>query len=127
MIREFSCYILLVKAQNHLPQVLGYVNIFTPVQSNFLSDLQKKYHCLDSANIVLYYAKKTHQAILRKKEYDLNYNLSFETFWDNQNEADVMGINPVFTIILALIFIPYTWFANLIGALISYISRSKSN
>ena len=43
------------------------------------------------------------------------------------NEADVMGINPVFTIILALIFIPYTWFANLIGALISYISRSKSN
>lgn len=43
------------------------------------------------------------------------------------NEADVMGINPIFTIILAIVFIPYTWFANLIGALISYIARSKSN
>ena len=72
-----------------LENFLGYVNIFTPVQSNFLSDLQKKYHCLDSASIVLYYAKKTHQAILRKKEYNLNYDLSLEKFWYNHSKADL--------------------------------------
>jgi len=43
------------------------------------------------------------------------------------NESEVMGINPIFTIILAVIFIPYTWFANLIGALLSYVARSRSN
>ena len=65
----------------------GYVSLYTPVQSNFLSDLYKRYHCLDSANIVLYFAKKTHQSIMRKKEYDLNYDLSFEKFWHNHSES----------------------------------------
>ena len=63
------------------------MKLFTPHQSNFLSDLYKRYECLDSANIVLFFAKKTHQAILRKKEYDLDYDLSFEKFWDNHNEV----------------------------------------
>ena len=72
-----------------LSNFFGYLKIFMPHQSNFLSDLYIRYNCLDRANLVLFFAKKTHQAILRKKEYDLNYNLSFETFWDNQNEADV--------------------------------------
>ena len=31
----------------------GYVSLFTPVQSNFLSDIYKRYHCIDSGNIVL--------------------------------------------------------------------------
>jgi|TARA_B110000914_G_C15351080_1_gene393935 hypothetical protein len=43
------------------------------------------------------------------------------------NEADVMGINPVLAIVLAIAFIPYTWFANLVGALISYTARSRAN
>ncbi len=67
----------------------GYTKLFIPVQSNFLSDLYKRYQCLDSANLVLFFAKKTHQAILRKKEYDLNYDLSFEKFWHNQNEVNL--------------------------------------
>ena len=37
---------------------LNYIKLFTPVQSNFLLDLYKRYHCLDSANIVLFFAKK---------------------------------------------------------------------
>ena len=48
-----------------LENFLEYVKKFTPVQSNFLFDLHRRYHCLDSANIVLYFAKKTHQAVLR--------------------------------------------------------------
>lgn len=72
-----------------LSNYFGYLKLFTPHQSNFLSDLYRRYNCLDRANLVLFFAKKTHQSILRKKEYDLNYNLSFERFWNNQNEADV--------------------------------------
>ena len=68
---------------------LNYLKLFTPIQSNFLSDLYKRYHCLDSGNIVLFFAKKTHQAILRKKEYDLSYDLSFEKFWHNHNEVNI--------------------------------------
>ena len=64
-----------------LENYFGYLKLFTPTQSEFLSDLYKRYKCLDRANIVLYFAKKTHQAILRKKEYDLNYDLSF-IYWN---------------------------------------------
>jgi hypothetical protein len=71
---------------------LGYVALFTPVQSHFLTDIYKRYHCLDSANIVLYFAKRTHQAILRKKEYDLNYDLSFEKFWYNHSVTHIENL-----------------------------------
>ena len=64
-----------------LANFLDYVKIFTPVQSNFLFDLNQRYRCLDSGNIVLCFAQKTHRAILRKKDYDLNYDLSFDKFW----------------------------------------------
>ena len=66
-----------------------YIKKFTPVQSNFLFDLHRQYHCLDSANIVLYFAKKAHQAVLRKKDYDLNYDLSFDKFWHNHKESNI--------------------------------------
>ena len=72
-----------------LENFLEYVKLFTPVQSNFLSDIYKRYKCLDSATIVLFFAKKTHQSILRKKEYDLTYDLSFEKFWHNHNETNI--------------------------------------
>jgi hypothetical protein len=68
---------------------LDYVKLFTPTQSSFLTDIYKRYQCIDSGNIVLFFAKKTHQAILRKREYDLNYDLSFEKFWYNHNEVKV--------------------------------------
>ena len=71
---------------------LDYLKLFTPIQSNFLSHLFKRYRCLDSGSIVLFFAKKTHQAIMRKKEYDLNYDLSFEKFWQKHNESDVENL-----------------------------------
>ena len=70
-----------------LSNFVEYAKIFTPFQSNFLCGLYKRYKCLDNGTLVLYFAKKTHQAILRKTDYDLNYNLSFEKFWDNHSEA----------------------------------------
>ena len=72
-----------------LENYFGYLKLFTPAQSDFLTDLYKRYDCLDSGNIVLYFANKTHQAILRKKEYDLNYDLSFEKFWENHSNVTV--------------------------------------
>ena len=84
--QEFSVSAELIKSEI-LSNYFGYLKLFTPHQSNFLSDLYKRYECLNSANIVLFFAKKTHQGILRKKEYDLNYDLSFEKFWDNHNEV----------------------------------------
>ena len=72
-----------------LENFLEYLKIFTPFQSEFLSVLYKRYKCLDSANLVLYFAKKTHQEILRKKEYDLDYDLSFEKFWENHSAVTI--------------------------------------
>lgn len=72
-----------------LENFFGYVKIFFPFQSEFLSVLYKRYQCLDSANLVLYFAKKTHQAILRKKEYDLDHDLSFEKFWENHSVVTI--------------------------------------
>jgi len=40
--------------------------------------------------------------------------------------VDVLGINPTLAIIISIILIPYTWFGNIVGALISYLIRSKN-
>jgi hypothetical protein len=65
-----------------------YIRLFLPHQSEFLCGLYKRYQCLDNGNLVLYFSKKTHQAILRKKDYDLNHNISFERFWQNHSEVE---------------------------------------
>ena len=44
-----------------------YIKLFTPVQSNFLSDIYKRYKCLDSASIVLFFAKKNPSSYFEKK------------------------------------------------------------
>ena len=85
--QEFSVSAELIKSEI-LSNYFGYLKLFTPHQSNFLSDLYKRYECLNSANIVLFFAKITHQGILRKKEYDLNYDLSFKKFWENHKSAN---------------------------------------
>lgn len=43
------------------------------------------------------------------------------------NHLEVAGMDPILAIVLAIVLIPYTWFGNLIGALISYAARAKSN
>ena len=60
-----------------------YQNLFIQFQSNFLSGLYKRYQGMENGNLVLYFARLAHQDILRQKDYDLNFNIGFEKFWEN--------------------------------------------
>ena len=61
---------------------------FISVQSDFLSDVYKRYDKdLDAANIVLYFAKNLHKSTLRERDKDLDFNISFENFWDNHQKT----------------------------------------
>ena len=59
---------------------------FVEFQSKFLLGLFSKYQSVENGNLVLYYARQVHQNILRQKDYNLNFNTSFEKFWDNHNK-----------------------------------------
>ena len=65
---------------------IDYQYLFVEHQSKFLSDLFSRYQNLENANLVLYFARQTHQDILRKKDYDLNFNTSYDRFWTNHSE-----------------------------------------
>ena len=43
------------------------------------------------------------------------------------NESEVAGMNPWWAIVISTALIPYTWFGNLVGALIGYTARSRAN
>jgi len=64
-------------------------NLFIEFQTGFLSGLYSRYQSLESGQLVLYFAKKTHQEILRQKDYNLNFDLSFEKFWQNHSEINI--------------------------------------
>ena len=50
---------------------------FNKGQGVFLNDIYKRYgNDLDCAVIILHYAKNLHRQILRKREADLNYDIS---------------------------------------------------
>ena len=70
-----------------LDNYIEYQYLFVEFQSKFMSGLFNRYQSLENGNLVLYYAKETHQDILRKKDYDLNFNISFEKFWENHSEV----------------------------------------
>ena len=67
----------------------NYQNIsfeFNKSQGIFLNDIYKRYNNdLDSAVIILYFAKNLHRNILRKREKDLSVGISFNEFWNNHN------------------------------------------
>ena len=65
-----------------------YINLFEEFQSEFLIGLNRTYQGLENGHLVLYFAKKTHHTILRKKDYDLDFNLSFDRFWENQTHME---------------------------------------
>jgi hypothetical protein len=65
-----------------------YQYLFINFQSKFLSGLYSRYQSLESGKLILHFGKETHQDILRKKDYDLNFNVSYEKFWDNHNEIE---------------------------------------
>ena len=66
-----------------------YISLFGEFQSEFLLGLNQRYQNLENGKLVIYFAKKTHQSILRKKEYDFNFNLSFDRFWQNHSEIQI--------------------------------------
>jgi len=56
---------------------------FYEMESSFLSGIYKRYGDLEGGNIVIFFAKDLHLEILRKREADLNFNLSLDKFWFN--------------------------------------------
>jgi hypothetical protein len=56
---------------------------FYEMESSFLSGIYKRYGDLERGNIVIFFAKDLHLEILRKREIDLNFNLSLDEFWNN--------------------------------------------
>jgi hypothetical protein len=56
---------------------------FYEMESLFLSGLYKRYGDLEGGNIVIFFAKDLHLEILRRREFDLNFNLSLDGFWNN--------------------------------------------
>tara|TARA_B110000971_G_scaffold218505_1_gene257446 strand:- start:1044 stop:2009 length:966 start_codon:yes stop_codon:yes gene_type:complete len=68
-----------------LENFFEYHNLFVEFESNFLSEMYNRYQGVENGNLVLYFAKSTHQEILRQKDYNLNFDLSFEKFWENHS------------------------------------------
>ena len=66
-----------------LEHFVAYSDVFIEFQSNFCIGQYKHYQNLENGNLVLYFAKQAHQDILRQKDYDPNFNFSFEKFWEN--------------------------------------------
>ncbi len=56
---------------------------FYEMQSTFLSGIYKRYGDLEGGNIVIFFARDLHLEILRKREIDLDFDLSLEKFWIN--------------------------------------------
>ena len=71
-----------------LEDYLSYQNLFVEFQSKFLTSMYTRYQCVEKGNLVLYYAKQTQQDILRQKDYNLNFNISYEKFWENHNKIN---------------------------------------
>jgi len=67
---------------------IEYQYLFLEFQSKFLSDLHYRYRNIENGNLVLYYARQIHHDILRQKDYDLNYDISYEKFWKNHLEIN---------------------------------------
>ena len=56
---------------------------FFEMQSTFLSGIYKRYGDLEGGNIVIFFARDLHLQILRKREINLDFDLSLEKFWVN--------------------------------------------
>ena len=77
--------------ENNIEKVLmeNFVKLmptFYEMESSFLSGVYKRYGDLEGGNIVIFFARDCHLEILRKREKDLNFNLSLENFWNNHKD-----------------------------------------
>ncbi len=60
---------------------------FYEMESNFLSGVYKRYGDLEGGNIIIFFARDCHLEILRKREKDLDFDLSLDKFWNNHKEV----------------------------------------
>ena len=60
---------------------------FYEMESSFLSDVYKRYGDLEGGNIVICFARDCHLEILRKREQDMDFDLSLEKFWKNHKDV----------------------------------------
>ena len=56
---------------------------FYEMESSFLSGIYERYGDLEGGNIIIFFAKDLHLENLRKREIDLNFDLSLDKFWNN--------------------------------------------
>ena len=61
--------------------------IFYEMQSTFLSGIYKRYGDLEGGQIVIYFARNLHLEVMKKREEDLNFDLSLEKFWFNHQNT----------------------------------------
>ena len=76
-----------------LENYIEYQFFFVEFQSKFLLSLYSRYQSVESGNLVLYFAKETHQNILRKRDYDFNFDISFEKFWENHSQINPQRVS----------------------------------
>ncbi|MDC0513453.1 hypothetical protein OAN67_00395 [Pelagibacteraceae bacterium] len=88
---------LLVKniEEKILDNWVEYQHLFVEFQSKFLTGLYFRYKGIENGNLALYYARETHHEILRKKDYDLDFNLSYEKLWKNHSEINPRQISVI--------------------------------
>ncbi len=61
---------------------------FLSIQSDFLTGIYQRYNKdLDTANIVLLFARDMHLETLRGRELDLDFDISFDNFWNNHKKV----------------------------------------
>ena len=59
---------------------------FYEMESSFLTGIYKRYGDLEGGNIVIFFARDCHLEILRKRESDLDFDLSLDQFWKNHKD-----------------------------------------
>ena len=77
--------------KNNLEKVLkeNFIKLmpaFYEMESTFLSGIYKRYGDLEGGNIVIFFARDLHLEILRRRENDLDFDLSLDMFWNNHKD-----------------------------------------
>jgi len=100
---------------------------FYELQSSFLCGIYKRYRSIETANIILCFARNVHLEIIRQREKDLNFNVSLENFWKNFNS--ISKPSEKITSIVKITGIPKETVRRKIKNLIelSYLEKDKKN
>ncbi len=73
--------------KNFTENFLRLMPTFYEMESSFLSGVYKRYGDLEGGNIIIFFARDCHLEILRKREKDLNFDLSLDNFWENHKNV----------------------------------------